>query len=86
MLSSFYDSQGRRYDTIYRDDIRYRIRPQLQSTEYRAQDGQSGMMSITSTVLAIFASRCGDKTRKSQKARDVFALLSLSRAGRNIRS
>jgi hypothetical protein len=36
------------------------------------------LMSITSTVLAIFASRCGDKTRKSQKARDVFALLSLS--------
>lgn len=35
-------------------------------------------MSITSTVLAIFASRCGDKTRKSQKARDVFPSLSLS--------
>jgi hypothetical protein len=37
VLYWFYDSQGCRYDTIYRDDIRYRIRPQLQSIEYRVQ-------------------------------------------------
>lgn len=48
VLSSFYDSQGCRYDTIYRDDVRYRILPQLQSEgwpewvdeyyEYRSRD------------------------------------------------
>jgi hypothetical protein len=64
MLSSFYDIQGCRYDTIYRDDIRYRILLQLQSTEWPGWVDE-----YYEYRLAIFASRCGDKTRKSQKAK-----------------
>lgn len=74
-------------DTMYRNDTRYRIRLQLQSTEWPGWVDE-----YYEYRLAIFASRCGDKTRKSQKAKvrqgrtrsavGMFFPSSLSRSGR----